>query len=68
MTELQLYTKINHLPDNMKKEVSDFIDFLLSKNKKAKKTKQPVFGCASGEIILSPDFDAPLDDFKEYMQ
>lgn len=67
MTELQLYIKINRLPDDMKKEVSDFIDFLLSKRGKAKKSKQPVYGCASGEILLSPDFDAPLDDFKEYM-
>jgi DNA-damage-inducible protein J len=34
--------------------------------------KKPVrppfkFGCMKGEIHMSEDFDAPLDDFKEYM-
>ena len=24
-------------------------------------------GSAAGQIIISPDFDAPLDDFQEYM-
>jgi hypothetical protein len=27
----------------------------------------PVFGCAQGQIVLSADFDQPLDDFSEYM-
>ncbi len=25
------------------------------------------FGCLRGKIFLSPDFDEPLEDFKEYM-
>ena len=25
------------------------------------------FGCLRGKISLSPDFDEPLDDFKDYM-
>jgi hypothetical protein len=29
--------------------------------------KMPVFGCAKGKFKLSDDFDAPLDDFAEYM-
>ncbi len=29
--------------------------------------EQPVFGRLKGKIIIAPDFDAPLDDFKEYM-
>jgi hypothetical protein len=29
--------------------------------------KTPVFGCAKGRFKMSDDFDAPLDDFKEYM-
>ena len=27
----------------------------------------PRFGCLAGKIFLAPDFDDPLDDFKEYM-
>jgi len=48
--------------------VNDFIDFLLSKKQKKAKKKTPKYGCAKGQIYLSPDFDEPLDDFKEYMQ
>ncbi len=67
MKQIELYTKINDLPSELKVEVNDFIDSLLSKRKNELKKKQPKFGCAKGQIYLSPDFDAPLDDFKEYM-
>jgi hypothetical protein len=30
--------------------------------------KAPLFGCAKGEFKMADDFDAPLDDFMEYMQ
>lgn len=68
MEQLQLFTKINYLPADLKSEVNDFIDFLLSKKHKKEKKKTPKYGCAKGQIYLSPDFDEPLDDFKEYMQ
>ncbi len=29
---------------------------------------RPRFGCLAGKIRLSPDFDEPLEDFKEYME
>jgi hypothetical protein len=31
-------------------------------------TKTPKFGCLSGRIWMAPDFDAPLDEFKDYMK
>jgi len=40
---------------------------ILIKKKKEIKKKKPKFGCAKGQIYISPDFDEPLDDFKEYM-
>ncbi|HYX07527.1 MAG TPA: DUF2281 domain-containing protein [Bacteroidales bacterium] len=67
MEQIQLYTKINSLPNDIKSEVNDFIDFLMTKKKKEIKKKKPKFGCAKGQIYTSPDFDEPLDDFKEYM-
>jgi hypothetical protein len=67
MTQIQLYKKISYLPDNLKSEVNDFIDFLMNKRKKDNKKKQPKFGSAKGQIYISPDFDEPLEDFKEYM-
>jgi hypothetical protein len=69
MTEMLLYSKINNLPLNLKKEVIDFIDFLQSKheNKKSKKKKPRIFGYAKDSITLKPNFDEPLEEFKEYM-
>ena len=31
-------------------------------------TPRPRFGSAAGLITMSEDFDAPLEDFKDYMQ
>ena len=32
-----------------------------------KRSKQRVFGSSKGMIKMADDFDAPLDDFKDYM-
>ena len=29
---------------------------------------RPRFGCLAGKIDLAPDFDEPLEDFKDYME
>ena len=29
--------------------------------------KERVFGCAKGQFRMADDFDAPLEDFKDYM-
>ncbi len=62
-----LSTKLETLPKNLKQEVSDFIDFLKEKSSKKKKKVIPQFGSAKGKIKMSPDFDEPLDDLKDYM-
>ena len=68
MADVQLYKRLQNLKPSLKEEVYDFIDFLLTKQEKdAKKVKKPLFGCAKGRFIMTPDFDAPLEDFKEYM-
>jgi len=67
MEYTKLHTKISTLPPNLKSEVNDFVDFLLDKRRKETKKKKPKFGCAQGEIYMSPEFDEPLDDFKDYM-
>jgi len=33
----------------------------------AKSGERGGFGCAKGEFSMADDFDAPLDDFKDYM-
>ena len=67
MTDLQLYTQISSLPADLKKEVSDFVEFLKQKAKPKTRLRKRQLGAAKGLIVMSPDFDEPLDDFKEYM-
>ena len=62
-----LYTKLSALPENLKSEVGDFIDFLTTKAKKEQQKVKPKFGSGKDMFIMKPDFDQPLDDFKEYM-
>lgn len=68
MTDIQLYTKLHYLMPRLKNEVYDFVDFLLTKQKEEKKSKMPKFGCAKGRFKMASDFDAPLEDLKEYME
>ncbi len=62
-----MYSRFETLPDYMKQEVADFIDFLLERSATEKKKIVPQFGSAKGKIKMSDDFDAPLEDFKDYM-
>lgn len=67
MSNLTLHTKLEILPADLKKQVSDFVDFLLERSARQKKNIIPKFGSAKGKIRMAPDFDEPIDDFKEYM-
>ena len=67
MNSIQLYHKVASLPDSLKTEVGDFIDFLLTKNKKKSKKGKPSFGSGKGIFVIKPGFDDPLKDFKDYM-
>ena len=67
MTDIQLYNKISSLPSDLKKEVSDFVEFLKHKSETRKKIKERQFGYAKDFFKMAPDFDEPLEDFKEYM-
>lgn len=67
MDNVSLYNKINSLPENLKKEVQDFVEFLQAKTKKESSKKPRSFGSLKGKIHMTDDFDAPLEDFKDYM-
>lgn len=67
MNDLQLYTQISSLPADLKKEVSDFVAFLKQKVKTKNKLQERKPGSAKGLIKMAPDFDEPLEDFKDYM-
>jgi hypothetical protein len=72
MENVSLLTQINSLPANLRQEVQDFVEFLKTKvernSEKIEESKAPRKpGALKGKIKMSPDFDEPLDDFKEYM-
>lgn len=67
MNSVAVISKFDMLPPKFQIEVSDFMDFLINKSGKSKKRIVPKFGSAKGKIRLAPDFDAPMEDFKDYM-
>ena len=65
--ERAILAKIQGLPEQLKQEVIHYIEFLRSKQDvetQAKPNRKA--GSAEGKYKLSSDFDAPLEDFKEY--
>lgn len=69
MADIDIYIKLVTLPDEMKKEVDDFVDFLKSKSTaKVPSRKTRKAGLAKGLIEMKEGFDEPLPDFKEYME
>ena len=67
MTDIDIYTKLATLPESLKREVNDFVDFLKAKSvSKGNAKTQRKAGLAKGLIQMKDNFDEPIDDFKEY--
>jgi hypothetical protein len=70
MNSLGLLREIESLPASLKAEVEDFVAFLKQKTKKTEPSAQAnkrEFGALKGMFVIPTDFDAPLDDLKDYM-
>lgn len=66
--EKVLLSRIQQLPAQLKLEVLHYVEFLqkeYANQNRALRTRKG--GSATGKYVLAPDFDAPLDDFKEYV-
>ena len=68
MNDLELYSKLIELPDDLKKEASDFVEFLKNKASGKGEGQKRKAGLAKGLIEMSDDFDEPLEDFSEYYE
>jgi hypothetical protein len=68
-SEQLIYSKLSLLSSEpLKQELIFYIDYLLNKQfTESGKKRKPQFGCAKGSFIMAPDFDEPIDDFKDYM-
>lgn len=69
MTEQIILSKLNTMPQNLQQEALDFIDFLILKYQKNNKRNVIRKAGSMKNLVayIAPDFDAPLDDFKDYM-
>lgn len=72
MKTTEIIEKIGRLPESFLQSASDYIDYLLEKAKtQAQKqdngSNKRQLGLGRGEAWISPDFDEPLEDMKDYM-
>jgi hypothetical protein len=65
MISKELKTQILSLSDDQRAQVADVVAQLIEKNKS--NATERVFGVFKGKIKMAPDFDEPLEDFKDYM-
>ncbi|MGV9012371.1 MAG: DUF2281 domain-containing protein [Flavobacteriales bacterium] len=74
MSSADLFVKIESLPADLRKQVIDFVEFLLKRKSAPEPSadgsdrEKPVAGLLKGKIWIADDFDEPLDDFKDYME
>ena len=66
-----LLKKFEQLPESLQTEVLHYIEFLLEKYAKQTATPAPAkkrkAGLLKGKIWMADDFDAPLEDLRNYM-
>lgn len=77
MASQDSYIELSSLPEEVRRQVQEFIRALMEQWEKRKRDQEPGnggggkmrrFGIAKGMATMAEDFDAPLDDFKEYME
>lgn len=71
MLETEILENLKQLPDSLQQEVLHYIEFLKARYTKPESQLSPPkkrqAGRLKGKIILAEDFDAPLEDLKDYM-
>lgn len=73
MIQPEILEKLETLPESLQVEVLHYIEFLCERYVKteaeplATKKKRGGLGILQGKIWMADDFDAPLEDLKEYM-
>jgi hypothetical protein len=68
METLEIIGKIENLPEDIKKEVYDFIEFKTKKAHEIEPIRKPTLGSGKGFFNLQPGWDDPLKDvFKDYI-
>lgn len=73
MIQPTLLEKLEALPESLQIEVLHYIEFLSERYlekpdaSELQKKKRGGFGIWKGKVWMADDFDAPLEDMKDYM-
>jgi hypothetical protein len=67
-TREQLINDIKQLPDHTVQAISVIVREIVAPKSMTETLPRPIFGSGKGQMWISDDFDAPLEELKEYMQ
>jgi hypothetical protein len=66
--KLSIFRKIDQLPEQSLTEINELLNTYITTSIKSKKQKRGFVGSIPNLVVyMAEDFDAPLEDFKEYM-
>ena len=64
----QLINDIKFLPEHTIQIISNLVKEFVMLHSKTETTARPVFGSGRGQMWIADDFDAPLEELREYME
>ncbi|MCL2087987.1 MAG: DUF2281 domain-containing protein [Oscillospiraceae bacterium] len=64
----QLINDIKFLPEHTLQIISVLVEEFVMLHSKTKESLRPVFGSGKGQMWIADDFDAPLEELREYME
>ncbi|MBT9544407.1 MAG: DUF2281 domain-containing protein [Candidatus Sericytochromatia bacterium] len=68
LNDQKILEELTKMPPPLKAELLHYMDYLMGKYARTPPPpKRPQFGSAKGFYKTTEDFDAPLEDFAEYM-
>jgi hypothetical protein len=62
----RVFEHLQHLPESVVAEVLDFVQFLEQKHQRSAQPPAREPGSGRGQVWMADDFDAPMEDFKDY--
>ncbi len=68
ITQEQLIHDIKLLPDSALQAVGMVVKEMITLHTAKEAPPKPVYGSGKGRMRISEDFDAPLDELREYME
>ena len=64
----QLINDIKLLPEHTLQAISIIVKEIISVNSETEVKQRPIFGSGKGKMWIADDFDAPLEELREYME